>query len=570
MAGPVHYEIYIRKTAPAPWSLYQATENRKQATETAEDLLKDGYAAAVRVTKETLDPETMEFQSITVLTRGAPEVEKRRVERDEAYHPICSNPADLYTPHARDLIAGVLEDWLSRNGVTAFELLHRPDLAEKLEASGVEMQHAIQKVAIPEAQQSGRPVHELIRHYQKLAESTVERIIVAGRKGRVADLSRDSLTNLAARLAGDPDRAFLMGCALAAAVATARGARAKLGRLMDLADQAPPDGAARAMCMVGIEQMLCELLASRARLTEIVGPGLDIGGGLAAIVCMVAPREIARLSAHDARFALQVPLVDGPAERLGERLAGGEFPLLAASLARQVLRELMGPRRLRPGDAVGEIEILRTLATALTAAAGRLLTLEEVQNAFVERSKSLVTADFVGSYVAGCPSVLAEAEALVRLCENVTGASNKRSAARWLAAAVGALRFETELRASSATPAQKLALLAALQRGVRVSQLSEHDEAEIAGRIGVAAGAVESDARLLAQVSRASASPTQKLSVLLKLASGESAPLGPVADRARAEVIRLLRTPAAREALAAAPEQLSTLRPMMKAVGLAA
>ena len=60
-----------------------------------------------------------------------------------------------------------------------------------------------------------------------------------------------------------------------------------------------------------------------------------------------------------------------------------------------VLRELMGPRRLRPADAPGEIDILRTLAMSLTATAGRLLTLEEVQTAFTERSKSLVTADFV-------------------------------------------------------------------------------------------------------------------------------------------------------------------------------
>ena len=31
MAGPVHYELYIRKTVPAPWSLMLATEERKHA-----------------------------------------------------------------------------------------------------------------------------------------------------------------------------------------------------------------------------------------------------------------------------------------------------------------------------------------------------------------------------------------------------------------------------------------------------------------------------------------------------------------------------------------------------------
>ena len=77
MAGPVHYEIYVRKTPPASWSLSMATEDRKTAIETAEDLLRDGQACAVRDTKETLDPDTMEFASVVVLTRGAPELKRK-------------------------------------------------------------------------------------------------------------------------------------------------------------------------------------------------------------------------------------------------------------------------------------------------------------------------------------------------------------------------------------------------------------------------------------------------------------------------------------------------------------
>ena len=83
MAGPVHYEVYIRKTAPAPWALEVATEDRARAIQMAEDLLADSRAAAVRVTKETLDPDTMEFNSVTVLTRGAPEVKRKRVVAGE-------------------------------------------------------------------------------------------------------------------------------------------------------------------------------------------------------------------------------------------------------------------------------------------------------------------------------------------------------------------------------------------------------------------------------------------------------------------------------------------------------
>ena len=572
MAGPVHYEVYVRKTAPAPWSLQMATEDRAHAVETAEDMLADNRAAAVRVTKETLDPDTMEFTSLTVLTRGAPEAQRKRIVSDNQAGPRCTGPQDLYTPQARETIGRVLEDWLGRNGVSAFELLHRPDLAEKLEASGVELQHAIQKIAVPESQDVGQPVHDLVRHYQKLSDQALERVVAAGRRHLFPSLEDCSIADLAHRMVGRPDRAFVMGGVVCGALKGLRGGRLRLDRLMDLVERAPMEGPPRAMVTVPVEQLLCEMLAARTNLADVLGPSLDQGASLAAVVRMAAPREINALIAQDPRLALQVPSVDGPAARLGVRLEAGEFPLLTAALARMVLRELMSPRRLRPNDAAGEIDILRTLATALTVTAGRLLTLDEVQTAFNERSKAIVTADFVAAYVKACATVLCEAEALTRLCENVTGAANKRSAARWLSACVGSLRFETEMRASSTTQsaAQKLGVLAGLQRAVRACGLTEHDNAEIATAIGAVGGAVEAEAKIVAQLVRSPAPLQQRLSVLLRLAAGETAPLGAAADRAKTEAVRLFRAPESRAVLSAAPETLIPLKGLMRAAGLAA
>ncbi|MDB5420192.1 MAG: hypothetical protein JWR59_139, partial [Brevundimonas sp.] len=255
---------------------------------------------------------------------------------------------------------------------------------------------------------------------------------------------------------------------------------------------------------------------------------------------------------------------------LAGHLAAGEVPLLANSLARMELRELMGPRRLRPSDASGEIDILRVLAVSLTATAGRLLTLDEVHAAFTERSKSLVTADFVQAYVVPCDTVLCEAESLTRLCENVTGSANKRSAARWLSACVTSLRFENEMRSSPLRAPQKLHTLAGLQRAARACSLSETDALQITGAIGAVGAAIETDTKLVAQLGKASAPVTQRLVALLRMAAGDTAPLGPVADRAKAETMRLLRAPDARAALGAAPDAVAQLRPLMKAVGLAA
>lgn len=570
MSGQVHFEVFVRKTAVASWALELATEDRKVAMQLAEDVLADKRAVSVRVTKETLDPDTMEYASVTLLTRGAPEPPRPKIVRDDKSFSACTAPQDLYAPHARELVGRCLEDWLARSRVTCFELMHRPDLVEKLEASGVEYQHALQKIAVPESQATGQAVHDLMRHYQRLADQAMERVVRAGRRGLFPDLSREPVAEVARRLADEPDRAFLMGGAVCGFIAETRGWRAKLDRLMDLADAAPAEPQPRALVQVTIEQLVCEMMNLREGVAEILGPSLDLGGGLAAMVRMAAPGEVEALIRMNPRLDAAMPRLEGPAERLNARMSAGEYRLLAASFARRVVRELMGPRRLRPADAVGEIEILRALATALTASAGRLLTLEEVQLAFVERSKAIVTADFVEAYLGKNAPALAEAEALVRLCENVTGGTSKRAAARWLAASVTALRFEKEVRAAPEPAGQRLAALAALQRGARGCGLPEKETTEICAAIGVVAGAIEADGRLLAQLLRSPAPLPHKLGLLLRMAAGEAAPLGPCADRAKLEAMRLLRAPETRAAAQQAPEAFGALRGLMQAAGLAA
>jgi NAD-specific glutamate dehydrogenase len=207
---------------------------------------------------------------------------------------------------------------------------------------------------------------------------------------------------------------------------------------------------------------------------------------------------------------------------------------------------------------------------ALTAAAGKLISHEDVQVAFVERCRRLVAADFVETYLTGRESALAEAQALVRLAENMAGAANKRAAARWISASVSALRFEKDLRNGPDTPSTKLAVLAELQRAVNQAGLNDADKASAAGKIGEIAGLIEADSKLVQLVARAEAPVTHRLTLLLRLACGETAPLGPVADRARREALKLLRTAETRADLAANPEALERVRGLLQTTGLAA
>ena len=51
MTSQVHFELFARRMANAPWTLQLATEDRGRALEAAEELLAEGRAAAVKVCK---------------------------------------------------------------------------------------------------------------------------------------------------------------------------------------------------------------------------------------------------------------------------------------------------------------------------------------------------------------------------------------------------------------------------------------------------------------------------------------------------------------------------------------
>ena len=107
--GDVHYELFARRVAGGPWSLQFATEDRLQAVVAAEAMLAERRAAAVRVTKEILDPASGGYSSLAILTRGdlSPPRPKSHLQEEEVAL-LCVAPTDLYSLHARERIGRLL------------------------------------------------------------------------------------------------------------------------------------------------------------------------------------------------------------------------------------------------------------------------------------------------------------------------------------------------------------------------------------------------------------------------------------------------------------------------------
>lgn len=574
MDGRVHYEVYVRRTPGAAWVLEMASERRGIALECAEELFRQGVVAAAKVTKETLDEETREFNTVIILKLGLVEVGKQKKEERPNAEPLCSSPADLYTLHSRERIARLLEAWLERHHATAFELLHRADLVEKLEAAGTEMQHAIQKIAVPESQARGVGVHEMMRKFQSLVDRATDRVIQDGRRKLFPNPEKENLVQALEKISTEGDRGYLLGGYIALAVKDAQSWPEKIDMLLDIADLAPPEGPERALVISTLQHPIAEILESKPGLGEMIGgKNLELGDKLAAMTRLAAHEAVELLIRVEPSVAKVMPELPPESLRLAKWMGQPEFLEVRTAMGKRIMRELSGPRRLKPSDAVAEIDLLRGLAMSLTAAAGKLLPLEDVQSAFSIRSKMLITGDFVEAYLGRDKSSTEELEALIWLTENVIGNSNKREAARWLKAIVQSLKFEKEvlnLDGDGETPSARLQKLAKLQKSCGRCGLAPEDAAPIQTKLGDLGGVIEEKGNIALTLSRANAPAIQRLTLLLKLACGETAPIGPAALRAKSEALKLAKNDEVRAELAEAPEQVSAVRQLIRQAGLAA
>src|SRR5690606_8370551 len=224
-----------------------------------------------------------------------------------------------------DRIGRLLEGWLARHHATPFELLHRPDLVEELDASGIELQHAIQKIAVPEAQERGLSVHELMRTFQGLVERSIQRLLKDARRGVLPDIDKEGFAKAAERVVREPDRAYLLGAGVAASIAPARGWSDKVNWLLDLADAAPRQGPPRALALNTIEQPLAEILGSSAGLEQVLGKDLDLGARMAAMTRIAASDAVEQLIRIEASVARIMPPLPTPAQRLSRWLATDDF-----------------------------------------------------------------------------------------------------------------------------------------------------------------------------------------------------------------------------------------------------
>ena len=561
----VHYEIFAKRPGGV-MNLELTHAQEDHALRVAEQMLADGEFVGVRVVRETRDPETGEFKSAVLLKRGDQDDGKARPAGEDT-GPVCREPADLYTPAARIQIARLLEGWLAKVQATPFELVHRLDLVERLQTTGGELQHAIQKIAVPQSLGRGLGVHQVVRALQQLTDQAVGRLRADRQAGVFAAVTPETFAEACRDLVGQADAAYRLAGGVADHIGVDAGWSAKTDRLLDLADAAARlDGPARALALQLLAQPLSETLASKAAMAELLGDDLDLGGQIAAFLRLIAGSALGGLAAVDPAAAALIPPLRPTAERVASRLATPGFEDIRRGLARRLVQDLAASRRLRPADPAGEVALARALGAALGAVDPQVLPAEDARAALVERSRLLVSQDFIDALLRVERPVLREVADLVQLMDGLAGGANRTQAARWILASLTSGRFEAEIASGADTPAGRMGQLARLHRHLARSRNDVGGIEAILDRIVQVADRLESERNLVRQIARAQAPVSHKLGALLRMAAGETAPPGLAAGRARAEARRLLGEPQAMAELAQDPAALKQLQGLMRAL----
>jgi hypothetical protein len=519
-----HFEIFRQNHATGSWSLVEVLEDRDQALERARGMLHDGRTTAVRVVKETFDPDTGGYISLNLFEDGRINTKKKNTKIDELEElPICNDADDLYTQRSRVVIGRTLSEWLAANRLTVIELIHSASALQKLDSHGQTLQHALQKIAVARAFGSDKPVTQFIRQLNELCSAGIRRVYRDDRSGAFEGGAPGKLRTLIGGLAGLADADYRVSGVLTKYLKPATTWDAKLALLLGLLNELPDEDDSSALLLHAIDAFVSEIVATPAALADLLGPQPDLGHTLLNLVSLFSGTESGERTPS--------------ANMLAGYFKRDMLHHARATAAARLLSELRSMKRLCPASWDKEILMLRRLANALVQACGKYLLHDDVIDAFSDRSRRLVTHEPLYQYLQDARSPDEKVARLLTVEENIIGAENKRELATFILPQITMHNFEEQ--AGNGVLA-KLKRVAELQARVLRSGFQETQKNHLAAALDGVAKAIEEKARLLASLETRFTNPVERAQALLKLAGAGALTQGELQMKARKMIMGTL------------------------------
>ncbi|VAV89751.1 hypothetical protein MNBD_ALPHA06-895 [hydrothermal vent metagenome] len=534
MSANIHYEVFVKKHRKAGWNLVLASEDRTQAIDSAKQARGAVEECSVRVSKESYDETNEVFHSVSIFTQG-PDLHQRKMRENNRVDPPCSSPDQLYTLHARRTLGRALSPWLKRNNISVIELLHRPDMAEKLAAAGFDRQHAIQKVAIVQAGAQECSVQHVVRCLTELADKATNRLRKMDKKRSLPGFQKQgyAATYQATKKHAEPE--FALRHALAQALIPMQKWPDKFAFLSGCMSDALVEGEGCAASIYMLDEFISETAALPHALDALVNEK-TLGKRLDQVTNTLIGEP-----SNDASSA---------AKMLAKAITSKRLPKTQSVLAARVFRELCGPRRLFPDDFDEEVLLNRTLAARLTRVDQSLAPVDQLAEAFTIRSARLLENEAIQTMLATCNGNAAEEiHQLLQFEESIVGTQNKTKLSSYLRAVIGGHKTRTWFAKDKEKPLARIAQIARSQRAVMSAGFSKSDKAELSTLLDRLCADVLQDTGVLDAMERRKAPSIEIAFSLMKLCDGGLVTLGSCSDDICNRVLKHLRAPQVKIAL---------------------
>ena len=534
MSGDIHYEVFFKKNRKAGWALVEAHDSRDPAIKQAHSLLAKNKDGSARVTKETFDTEKRAFRSVPVFEGGAEAYGEVREKDNEARLP-CLTPDDLSKPHARHTIKRVLTGWLERMQALPMELLHRADLVESLEASGTELQHAVQKVAVASARDQDANVQTLVKQLNELVQKALGRVYRDARDAKLPEYPKKAkFSDIATGIFSGDKRAYTLRAAMADRLRHERKYADKLEALLDMADHLPTDEDARQFALTEVDSYVAEVISFAAGREALLGKCKDLGETVERLTCLFdgdGKADALRLAPKCAR-------------RLADWTHSREFDGCRAVIAQTLLKELERPARLRPSSVREEVRLARDLASRLVISSDSLLPTDGLIKTFTARSARLLQPETIDELLRHARDIDEEVERLLMLEENLVGEVNKSKLAGYVRSTIGSAQADGYYVRGDGKPLERLARLTAHQARVLKGTYPREAKQELAAKFDEIGVKLIDQSKILNMVESGDRPALDKATALLRLATGGALPLGRCSSDAQARALRQIKSAA--------------------------
>ncbi|MES2255891.1 MAG: hypothetical protein V4559_12730 [Pseudomonadota bacterium] len=529
MTRQVHFEVFRRAGARGGWTMHEVVNDRARALTMAQEMMASEKATGVKVVKETYDDETGDYLSLKIFEDGHNKMKTAPAQEDAPPSLPCFKPDDLYSYHARQTMMRLLVDFLARNKITITELIHRADMLDKLEATGTLYQHAVQKIAVAQAASSTTPVQQIVKNLNELTTQATQRVYRDQRKGLFPNPRSDQFTELAAKLAGQGDAAYLFNGALAHHLKETQSWNDKVLALLEILAKTPASGEPRLLVLSSIDAILAEALSASTALHELIGQAENLAEALTRLVELFLGKT-------------QAGPDHGGLTALAARFAADELPEARTAIARRIVAEFKSAKRLRPDSLVEELIALRRLANRVVYGVGKFLSHEDLIAAFTLRSKRLVTQETLSTYIQDCAPD-EKIERLLFVEENIIGIENKRQLAGFITPVLNSAAFENFFQNPKVPVLQRLQRLVQLQGRVRRASFVDVQRQEISDKMDRLGCDMAARAKLFENLDAKNQSHVEKAGMLLKLTMGGFFTEGALSSKARDIILSCLATP---------------------------